>query len=97
MKTIPIVTEALADIGDALKKFGTYQFDDKGPNEVMDMDHLLVGLMNLPVAEAAEAIHAIAKSKKHGGRGLQLASALVVDLQGYEELWEEDSDIGAYL
>lgn len=81
-------TRMIQELGEALRMFGTYSFDDKGSNEVMNTNKLVAELKKLSAAEAAEVLFEVAASKKHKGRGLKLACDLVVDLQDWDELFE---------
>lgn len=80
---------ALKDLESALKRFGTYSFDDKGSWEVMDSGALLRDLRKMSSAEAAESLRDLALSDKHGGRGLPLARDLVGDMEDWDELFDQ--------
>jgi len=83
----PLTAECLDKIGVALKMFGTYQYDDKGPNEVMDVDELETKFRALPAKDAAAILLELDTSKKHKGRGNYLASELIISMQDWEELF----------
>ncbi len=87
MDSKTLVKECLEDIGIALKSFGTYSFDDKGPTEVMDVDSIVEKFRSLSVNEAGKAILALAQSKKHGGRGEYLASTILCEMQDWDDLF----------
>lgn len=77
----------IGQLGLALKNFGTYSFDDKGPNEVMSIDDIVDDLRKLSPTDAAMVLIEVATSKKHKGRGLQVASTIVCDLQDWDDLF----------
>lgn len=79
--------QILEALKDALRQFGTYSFDDKGPNEVMDIDEFVEHLRVLPPTEAAMVLIEVATSKKHKGRGLQVAMCIVLELQDWDDLF----------
>ncbi len=81
-----LTKECLTELGVALKQFGTYSFDDKGPYEVMDVESLARKLRVMPVAEATTVLLELAASPEHKGRGNSLASTLVGELDDWEEL-----------
>jgi hypothetical protein len=85
-----LTTECLTALGDALKQFGEYAFDDKGPHEVMDTDALVLSFRKLPAVEAAKVLLEISNSKKYKGRGSYLASSLVGEMQDWDALFEQE-------
>jgi hypothetical protein len=82
-----IVTEVKA----ALRQFGTYTFEDRGPGEVMDMASLVNDLKTLHPGDAADVLCAVLagaeKNKKHGGYLEQFVEAALVDLQDVDDGW----------
>jgi hypothetical protein len=84
----PVTEECLEKMTEALKRFGTYSYDDKGPNEVMDIPNLVAQIRALPVEEAGEVLLEIANSPTKKLRGAPLASAILMDLQDWDELFE---------
>ena len=78
----------MSDLSQALKDFGTYTFWDKGPHEVMAINELAEEVQALPPKEAAEVLIEVAQQKKHKGAGLQVAGAIVLELQEWDELFE---------
>ena len=94
---VALVNECLADLGSALKQFGTYSFDDKGPHEVMDLDSLVGKFEDLDAKTAGAAILKLATSKKYEGRGQYLASSILCEMQEWDELFEETPEVGDYL
>lgn len=83
-----LATRIVTELGEALRTFGTYSFDDKGASEVMGISELVTELKKLPVQEVAVVLFEVANSKKHKGRGLQVAMHIVLDLQDWDELFE---------
>ena len=92
-----LTNECLTELGVALKRFGTYSFDDKGPSEVMDIDRLVGKLRVMPVAEATTVLLELAASPEHKGRGNSLASTLVGELEDWDELFENPDIAEMYL
>lgn len=88
-----LVKKCLSKLGEALKRFGTYSFDDKGPNDVMDIEELTREIRRLPVVDAVAVLQAINTSEKYEGRASTLASNLIVDMQDWDELLEQDLGI----
>jgi hypothetical protein len=86
-KQNPLTVECIDKIGAALKMFGSYSFDDKGPNEVMDIDELETKFRALPAAEAAAVLLEVNASKKHSGRGNYLVSELCIAMQDWDDLF----------
>jgi len=82
-----IQERVIKELGEALKLFGTYSFDDKGPHEVMSITPFVNELRAMPAVDAAATIIEIAKVKKHGGRALQVAENLVHGLDDWDELF----------
>lgn len=90
MKTPKQVAKlALSALKVALKKYGTYQFDDKGPREVMDVDSLVAEVREFSSKDAAEAITLIVEGYKKDNRGETLARSILINLQGYEKWLDE--------
>ena len=90
MKTPKQVSKlALSALKVALKKYGTYQFDDKGPSEVIDVDSLVAEVRELSSKDAAEAIKLIVEGHKDCDRGATLARSILGELQGYEKWLDE--------
>lgn len=80
-------TSILKDLGQALRRFGEYSFDDKGPSEVMDIESLVTQLRNLPAAKAGKILNEVASSNKYKGRGLSVAAQCVIDMQDWDDLF----------
>lgn len=86
-----LTKECLAELGVALKRFGTYSFDDKGPSGVMDIDLLVEKLRVLPVVEATAVLLELASCNEYDGRSNELACELVAELEDWDELFENPS------
>jgi hypothetical protein len=91
MKT-QLAENAVKAMKAALKQFGTYTYDDKGPQEVMDIYEQANVFKAAGVEEAAAAFHDLVDSKKDAGRRAVLASAILGELQDWDELWNADGD-----
>jgi hypothetical protein len=76
-------------IRDALKMFGTYTYDDKGPNEVMDVHVIERELRAMSAEDAASVLRGVCHAAKQKGRGLHLATTMAVHLQDWEALFEQ--------
>lgn len=85
-----LLDECLTELGLALKRFGTYTFDDKGAEEVMDVEVLEEKFRKMTPEDAATVLLALSRSKKHGGRGEALASTLICNMQDWDELFAVD-------
>jgi hypothetical protein len=92
-----LVKECLADLGEALEQFGTYQFSDKGPSEVMNIDALVKKFRKLDPATAGVTICKLAKSKKYQGRPEYVASEILCGMQDWDELWDAVPEVSEYL
>jgi hypothetical protein len=84
-----IQERVIKELGKALKMFGTYSFDDKGPDEVMNIEQFVTELETMPVADAAVAILEIATMKYSNGRTLRVAEYLVQRLEENEKFFDE--------
>lgn len=79
----------------ALKKFGEYNFFDKGPQEVMNIDELAARFRTVSPDHAVDTFKDILKDKEYGKR---LTSAILLELQDWDELWDKHGDfLGEYL
>lgn len=79
------LTEALDE---ALRKFGTYTYGDKGAYEVMDVKALTRHLLTLPADQVIEDMAVLAKHE----HGAELYTSLVADLVE-DELHPETDDL----
>lgn len=86
----PLTRKLLAELAAALRKFGNYSFDDKGPAEVMDIAPLVNDLRGLPAAEAAQVLRELALSRASGrDRPRSLATHLVGEMEHWEDLFAQ--------
>lgn len=88
-----LVERCLSELGQALKRFGTYSFDDKGPVEVMDLEELIDEIRQLPVEDAVAVLQTLDASEEYEGRASTLASELIAGMQDWDELFEQDLGI----
>lgn len=86
-----MVTRILADVDTALTLFGTYQFQDKGAGEVMDLDAILTDLKAMHPEDAADVLCELVAESENGTRPVavmeRLVSDLLVDLQDVDDGW----------
>lgn len=76
--------EILNQMRTALKEFGEYAFEDKGPDEVMAIQPIVDALKSMPAAEARTVLEEVHDG---GDGGYALASYLVVSLDDQPEEW----------
>lgn len=78
-------TDIIHRLNVALRSFGAYSFDDKGPREVMDISAIVEALNAMPVEEAIKSME---ETCNHSGRGMNLVGTLLVDMQTLpDERW----------
>jgi hypothetical protein len=87
--THPLAVEAFKALETALVMFGTYAFNDKGPGEVMEVGDLVTRFREAGEAEALAALKDMARDE---GFGVSLVSAILLDLQDWDELFDLDQD-----
>lgn len=68
----PLTVQIEKELNEALQKFGTYSFDDKGPEEVMNLANLKSAFRKLSLTEKIQ----VAQDLKSSDRG----SMVLVDL-----------------
>lgn len=90
-------------IKEALKKFGTYSYFDKGCYEVMDVDGIVTQLNKLPVEECKKILVEVWNSKAVGVEDAErkfVGEAVVgmqdVDEERWDKLMESDELQEAY-
>lgn len=67
----------LKELKSALNKFGTYSFDDKGPEEVMDIEKLVQEYQSLPQKNKIEVAQEVKKEDHRANTVLtQILSAV---------------------
>lgn len=59
----PLAKEILTKIREAVKEFGTYSYEDKGPYEVMDVGELEAKLRELPADEMKIVFNEVGQTK----------------------------------
>ncbi len=79
--------EITTKLDEALKRFGTYQFEDKGADEIMDMQEIAEKLKTMTSTQAGQVMKQVASSHD---RGQQLINDLVMSLDSMDEEWFED-------
>jgi hypothetical protein len=89
-----LVKECLAAIKEAVKQFGSYSYDDKGPHEVMDVD---VYTDQFRVLDPVIAGNTLLHLAKRNGRAEMLVSDILCNLQEWDALFEAVPDVGDYL
>ncbi len=78
--------EIIKQLEDALKEFGTYSFDDKGPSEVMDLSSIVADLNAQPVADVVKTLEVVSEASH---RGSTLVSHILMDMQDIpDERWD---------
>lgn len=76
--------EILSLLNSALKTFGTYQFEDKGPHEVMDVSIIVDSLRNKNIEDVIKILEdVIKKNKKYGN---SLVYAILGELQDLDDI-----------
>lgn len=85
-----VAQDFINQLDNSLSRFGTYAFDDKGPNEVLDIHSMVKKLRALKVDDVATILTEISESSVNQARCRILASALVVNMEGWNELFEFD-------
>lgn len=74
----------------ALKQFGTYSFDDKGPGEVMHIRQIVAALELMPAPQVAQIILQLASTHElEDERGRVVASTLVGCMEDWDELFDQ--------
>lgn len=80
--------ECVAEIKYALKMFGEYTYNDKGPHEVMDMGSFISKFKALPALETKKILLEVLELDQQFGE--KFVSAVLVDMQDVpDEYWEE--------
>lgn len=77
------------ELEQALRLFGEYSFDDKGPHEVIELSNLTAPLKALSPPKAAEAIQEVHQSDESNGRLRDLANGIIEELEDWEEFMDE--------
>jgi hypothetical protein len=78
-----------------LTQFGEHMFFDKGPAEVTNLDYLVTKFLIAGVPASLETFTELLKIEKYGRR---LASAILLELQEWDELWDSNEEfLGSFL
>jgi hypothetical protein len=83
--------ECIAKIRQAIKTFGTYSYDDKGPGEVMDMPAIIKAMEDMTGKQIADVLADI--RSKYKANGERFIGEVMVDLQGrsdIEDMYEDE-------
>ena len=80
-----LTEKILKDLGSALKRFGTYSFDDKGAREVMHTSDIVNKLKELGPKDAGLVLLEISQSPLYDGRGEQLAQELICSMDDWDK------------
>jgi hypothetical protein len=91
-----LATKYIKAIKDALKQFGSYAYDDKGPREVMDIDEITDELGKLSTAEVSATFKLVLEKSKGKRQASQFISACLVHMQEWEH-FDELMDKHAWL
>jgi len=81
--------ELIDKIDAAIKRFGTYSYDDKGPYEVMNMKEIMIGLQSKPTAEIGKILSEVLDSYPNYGRAHSFVCCVLGEL---DYLPEEEFD-----
>jgi hypothetical protein len=91
----------IAEMDEALVSFGTYSYDDKGPREVMDIEDLEREFRAMTPEDAVATFRLLMAQRTADSRGRlieRLASAILVQMQEWDELWAVDEHfLGSFL
>lgn len=94
MRTMPeenlrnLANNILADLAKALEQFGTYSFDDKGANEVMDTKRYTSSLRALEADQAGFVLKLVGEGRADG-RGETLRDFFAGSLDSAPREWFE--------
>lgn len=81
--------DIIAKLDAAIKKFGTYSYDDKGPDEVMNIDAIMKVLQVRPIAEIGRILSEVLDAYPVYGRASRLVNCLIGE---FDYLPEEEFD-----
>jgi hypothetical protein len=87
--------DIMKKIDEAIKRFGSYSFDDKGPDEVMDIDSITVKLKGKPIKEIASILSEILDNYSDSKRALRFVECIIGEFDylpedEFTELLESD-------
>jgi hypothetical protein len=85
-----LANDIIVALDKALVKFGTYSFDDKGADEVMETSRYTAQLVTLPAEQAGYVLKMVGAGRKDG-RGETLRDFLAVSLDSSpnDDAWFE--------
>jgi hypothetical protein len=73
----------------AIKKFGTYSYDDKGPYEVMNINEIMIGLQVKPITEIGKILSEVLDNYPNYDRAHTFVGCVIGEL---DYLPEEEFD-----
>ena len=74
----------------AIKKFGMYSYEDKGPDEIMDLTPIVAHLTETnDVPYVLDVLHELNKKKRNS----RLVETIICMLDGWDEFIDSDDDI----
>lgn len=79
----------LNQMEESLKRFGTHNFDDKGPSEVMNISSISTHLKSVSKEEAVEFIKEIVDSQGYFDRNKKVANEILVYCDDMPYEWFE--------
>jgi hypothetical protein len=87
--------DIMKKIDEAIKMFGSYSFDDKGPDEVMDIDSITAKLKGKPVKEIGSILSEILDNYSDSKRALRFVECIIGEFDylpedEFTELLESD-------
>lgn len=82
---------------EAIEDFGEYNFTDKGPHEVMDIESICKDLRKMAPEMAAQAILEVSNSENiQKGLGRNVAESLVGSMDDWDDLFDIDGIADLY-
>jgi hypothetical protein len=84
---------AKSKLAEAKEQFGSYSYNDKGPDEVMDVDELVREIKRLPVEKALEELKHLAAREDCALDPTSLVSSILHSLdddEKYDSLFEDE-------
>lgn len=77
----------LEKLAEALTRFGTYSFDDKGPYEVMNIAPIARFVKTLSKEDAAKIIKEVIEAEGFSDRNKELANTIAGECDDMPEDW----------
>ena len=75
---------------EGISMFGKYAFFDKGPDEVMNIYELTNKLREMSAEDAAKSLELLVNQKDPEGIYDRLASTLIVSMQDWDDLFDQE-------